>query len=88
MKEKELERLLKSLANKRRMMILKHLKYKGGCTVGTIAEEIELSFKSTSKHAMILFHANVVEKKQISLAVVYSLSKKTDPLTKALLNFL
>ena len=64
MKEKELEKILKSLASRRRIAIIRYLKYTKEATVGTIAEKINLSFKSTSKHLIVLFSADIVEKDQ------------------------
>ena len=75
MKEQELERVLKALANRRRLAILRCLKYKGRKSVGDIAQEIKLSFKATSKHLMILANVDILEKEQISLVVLYGLSK-------------
>ncbi len=51
--ERELEKQLKALANRRRLAILKYLKSKREASVGDIAEEINLSFKSTSKHLAV-----------------------------------
>jgi len=47
---KETERQLKALANKRRLAILKFLFAKEPASVGSIAQEIKLSFKSTSRN--------------------------------------
>lgn len=74
MKEKELERVLKSLANKRRIAIVRFLKSEKEATVGTIAEKINLSFKSTSKHLIILFSADIVEKEQKNTQFFYKIS--------------
>ncbi len=73
MKEKEFEKLFKALGNRRRILILKYLKEKSKASVGNIAHEIKLSFKSTSRHLMILFQANIIEKEQVSLNMIYSL---------------
>ncbi|MEK7186923.1 MAG: metalloregulator ArsR/SmtB family transcription factor [Patescibacteria group bacterium] len=74
MKEKELERGLKALANRRRLAIIKFLKKQKEANVGRIAEEIRLSFKSTSRHLSVLLAADLVEKNQRSLEVFYSLA--------------
>ena len=70
---KELERVLKALANRRRLAIVKYLRKAKESTVGDIAEEIKLSFKATSKHLGILAQANVVDKDQRSLSMWYRL---------------
>lgn len=74
MSEKELEKTLKALANKRRLQILRYLKNVKEAPVGDIAEEIRLSFKSTSRHLSVLASADIVEKEQRSLQVFYRLS--------------
>ena len=71
---KELERVLKALANKRRLAIVKYLKKEKEAKVGEIAGAIRLSFKATSKHLGILSAADVVEKEQRSLEMWYKLS--------------
>ncbi|TSC68034.1 MAG: hypothetical protein G01um101472_187 [Parcubacteria group bacterium Gr01-1014_72] len=70
---RELERVLKALANRRRLGILKFLKLKKEAIVGEIAEAIRLSFKSTSRHLSILSGAGVVEREQRSTEVFYSI---------------
>ena len=83
---KELERILKALANKRRLAIVQYLKKNNEANVGDIAETIKLSFKATSKHLGILAAADIVEKEQRSLQMWYSLAKKQKPITQALIN--
>ncbi len=81
MTEKELERKLKALANRRRLAILKFLNKTPKASVGQIAKVIKLSFKSTSRHLAVLLAADIVEKDQQSLMVFYSL---TFPITQPL----
>lgn len=73
MNEKELEKALKALANKRRLQILRYLKKVKEAPVGDIAEEIRLSFKSTSRHLSVLAAADILERDQRSLQVFYRL---------------
>ena len=47
MNDKELERILKALANGRRIAILKFIKKSGRASVGEIADAIKLSFKTS-----------------------------------------
>ena len=86
MSEKELEKILKALANKRRIAILKFIKKSGRTSVGDIAEAIKLSFKATSKHLMILSNADILEKEQISLTMLYFLPKDHHPIVSKLLS--
>jgi DNA-binding transcriptional ArsR family regulator len=71
---RELERQLRALGNRRRLAILKFLKREGEAPVGDIADEINLSFKSTSRHLGVLTNAEILEKEQRSLKVFYRLA--------------
>ncbi|MBP6857577.1 MAG: winged helix-turn-helix transcriptional regulator [Candidatus Pacebacteria bacterium] len=88
MKEKEMERLLKALANKRRLEIVKYLKNKKEATVTDIASGIKLSFKATSKHLGLLYNADIVEKEQRSLQMHYHLHSNLHPIVKYISNSL
>lgn len=75
MKEKEMIKILKALANRRRFMILKILKKEGEKSVGNLSSSLKLSFKSTSKHLRKLVDAGLVTTRQVSNIVFYSLDK-------------
>lgn len=75
MKEKELERILKALANRRRLAILSFLQKKKEANVGEIAETIRLSLKSTSRHLAVLSGADILDREQRSSEVFYRLSE-------------
>ena len=68
MDDVQLEKVLKSIANRRRIKILKILKRRP-LSVGEIAKEIKLSFKSTSRHLSILHSSGLIEKEQSALLV-------------------
>ncbi|MEK7120087.1 MAG: metalloregulator ArsR/SmtB family transcription factor [Patescibacteria group bacterium] len=72
---KQLERIFKGLANRRRLAIIKILLKRKVMTVAEIAGEINLSFTSTSKHLAILRQLDIVDCQQKSLSVYYSISK-------------
>ena len=72
---KELERVLKVLANRRRLHIIKYLKDHKEASVSEIAKNVKLSFKATSKHLGLLSARDIVEKEQRSLRVFYSLAE-------------
>ncbi len=84
--ERDLERLLKAIANKRRVAILKYLKHIGRASVGDIATEIKLSLKATSKHLLKLSHVDIVEKEQTGLLIFCTLSKNQNPIISTLLS--
>ncbi|MBU0530939.1 metalloregulator ArsR/SmtB family transcription factor [Patescibacteria group bacterium] len=85
---KKLERILKALANERRLKILKLLKRDGETPVGEIAERIGLSFKATSKHLAILRQADLVDSRQVRLTVYYSIDQDLPPAGKSIINLL
>ncbi len=66
------EKLLKALANQRRLIILEML-CKSSMTVTAVSDSIHLSMRSTSKHLQVLLKAEVVGHKQIGLNVFYYL---------------
>ena len=85
---KEIEKLLKALANKRRLTIVKYLKKHGEARVGEIAKELKLSFKATSKHLGILRAVDILEKEQRSLEMWYKISPAPHPVAKHISNSL
>ena len=76
MREVELERQLKVLANRRRLAILNLLRKRKEADVSAVSEAIRLSFTSTSKHLNMLERAGFVEKEQRSLNVFYRIAAK------------
>lgn len=73
---KEYERVLKALANRRRLSIIAILKKRKEATVGNIADSIKLSFTSTSKHLNMLARVDILDKRQQGLEVFYFLGLK------------
>ncbi len=85
---RKLEKILKALANRRRLAILEHLKLNNDSSVGDIAQAINLSIKATSKHLNILLSLDILEKDQISAQIFYRLSSDQKLITKYLLSIL
>ncbi len=77
------EKIVKALANRRRLLILKYLRRVGHATVGDIAEEIRLSFAATSRHLRILLLASVVDRDQVGLEADYYLKDPVHQIIKA-----
>ena len=75
--ERELEKLLKAVANKKRIAILRRLAA-GSATVGEIARAIKLSMKATSRHLQILSGAGYLSCDRQSLFVHYKLDPSLD----------
>ncbi|TAL49012.1 ArsR family transcriptional regulator [Patescibacteria group bacterium] len=85
---KDIEKILKVLANKRRLAIIKLLKNRKEANVGEIAEGIKLSFKATSRHLLQLYAVDILEKEQRSLEIFYRLSANLNHIAKYVSNFL
>lgn len=85
---REFEKILKALANKRRLLIIKFLKERKEASVGQIADAINLSFRSTSKHLSILLAVDIVEREQRNLLVFYYLTKNQRPIVNSILKFI
>lgn len=88
MREKELEKILKVLANKRRLAIINFLRHNRVSKVGDIAGEIGISFKATSKHLGMLFNADIIERDQKGLEMWYRLSSNINNIAKYISNSL
>ena len=74
-REREMEKTLKALANRRRLLILTFLKKRRTANVGEAADAIKLSFKATSKHLVLLIGAEIVEREQRGPQMFYRLSE-------------
>lgn len=85
---KNVERILKGFANKRRIAIVQYLKRQKEASVGEIAGAIRLSFKSTSRHLSVLIAAGILEREQRGLLMWYSLASDMPPITKNVISFL
>lgn len=85
---REIERQCKALANRRRLAILKYLKDKPRASVGEIACQINLSFRSTSKHLTVLRAADALETEPSGRIVYYRLAEKQKPVIKYALGLL
>ncbi|OGG73916.1 hypothetical protein A3A40_02120 [Candidatus Kaiserbacteria bacterium RIFCSPLOWO2_01_FULL_54_20] len=83
MNERDVERQLKVLANRRRLAILNLLRKRKEADVSTISEAIRLSFTSTSKHLTMLERVGFVEKEQRSLNVFYRLATDSPKIASA-----
>ena len=75
MEHKKLEKILKALANRRRLAIVNILKNVHEAYVGYVAEKIGLSFAATSRHLVIMERAGVLEKTQRDKKVFYRLAE-------------
>jgi DNA-binding transcriptional ArsR family regulator len=84
---KEFEKQLKALANRRRLEIIKYLKRVGRATVTDIAREIKLSFRSTSRHLAVFRSAEILEREQVNLTMVYAFAKLS-PVAKVVINLI
>lgn len=74
------EKMFKLLANKRRLAIIGVLMSYQHASVGFIAEKINLSFKSTSKHLLLLENGNLVRRAEDGNFRVYTINRPKDRL--------
>ncbi|MFY9461769.1 MAG: metalloregulator ArsR/SmtB family transcription factor [Candidatus Sungiibacteriota bacterium] len=77
-----LERMLKCLANRRRLAILRYIREEKEATVNDIADEIRLSFKATSKHLCVLANVDILEREQRSKYMIYRLAEELHPVVR------
>lgn len=85
---KDTEKMLKALANRRRLAILKYLNKTSKASVGDVAKEIKLSFKATSKHLGLLRAVDILDREQVNLQMFYSLSRPVASVVKFVLDVL
>ncbi len=88
MTTRELEKLLKAVANRRRLDIVRVLSRQKSSSVINLASTLRLSFRSTSKHLQILYQEGLVESEQIGRSVEYHLADDLSVRHKQILNFL
>ena len=85
---KELEKILKVLANKRRLAIVALLKKGDKKTVGEVADEIKLSFAATSRNLRILAAVDLVDCEQVAAEVHYFLSRELSTVVRDIIKYL
>lgn len=74
-----LDKVLKAVANRRRLAILRILRKSQEVNVVGLAHGIHLTLRSTSRHLRVLAAAEVVETEQRGLFVYYRIAKPTHP---------
>jgi DNA-binding transcriptional ArsR family regulator len=84
-KAAEAARMLRLLANERRLLVLCHLAGEGEMTVGALAEAVGLSQPALSQHLALLREDGLVATRKESQAVFYRLA---DPKAARLLEVL
>ncbi len=72
--DKDLERVMKALANRRRIAAIRIIKKRKEINVGDLAEALRISFKATSKHLAVLVGAGIVDKEQRSVQMFFWLA--------------
>lgn len=82
------ERILKALANRRRLSLIATLKRRGSTTVGELAATLKVTLPTTSKHLAILGAADMVEYERRSLRVYYRLADDIPPLARSIIKHL
>ena len=73
-----LEKNLKALANRRRLAIVRLLLHRKAASVGDIADHLKLSLAATSRHLRQLADAGILETKQESTTINYSVCRDNE----------
>lgn len=84
----QLERTMKALANRRRIIILRIIHNHKEINVGDLAERLRLSFKATSKHLGVLVGADILEKEQRSSEMFFSISRSLPEAARRVISLL
>jgi len=71
---KDLEKEIEIFANAHRLAILSFLKKKKSASVGVIADNINVSFKTTSKHLLYLSKKGILKRRYDGPFVLYKIS--------------
>lgn len=87
-KDKEFEKVLKALANRRRLAILRYIREEREASVGQVAEHMCLSFKATSKHLALLVAAGILDKEQRSVQMFFWIPREIPELARRTLSIL
>ena len=87
MKYKDLEIILKGLANKKRLMILDFLNRTGKNDTGTIADYLNTDYKIAIPHLEKLLRAGLITKRRDGLIVHYQISNLGRRILLLLKNF-
>ena len=88
MEIRELEKILKAVANRQRLAILRYLKKEREASVSDITGTIKLSFKSTSQHLRRLTAAGIIEREQKGHFGYYHLAKNQHPVVQNIISAL
>lgn len=83
-----LERILKALANRKRLQILKELKRRKSADVTTLARAIGLSMQATSIYLQHLHRLGIIKRRKRGQIVIYRLALAQGPLVKKVLSWL
>lgn len=83
---KQLERLLKALANRRRLEILRELKKHNKLPVGEIARRIRLSLHATSKHLRILSVHSLIDADRQGMQIYYHRVQDIPPAARRIID--
>jgi DNA-binding transcriptional ArsR family regulator len=87
MKYKDLEIILKGIANKKRLMILEFLNKTGECDTGTIADYLKTDYKVVVPHLERLLKGGLITRRRDGLIVNYQISDLGKRILNLLKNF-
>lgn len=82
------EKIYKALAHSGRLQIIKYLRSMKYASVTTIANMVNISVKTVSKHLQILESANIIHAERHGVQVYYAIKKPLSPLIRSIISFL
>ena len=85
---KQNEKEQKAFANKKRLEILIYLSKQKEASVSSIASQIKLSVRSTSRHLAVLRLAEIVDREQRGPEVYYKIETQLQTIPKNLLDMI
>lgn len=88
MDNKNLEKILKAVANGRRLMMIRILRDRKEMSVGDVASAVKLSFRATSRHLFVLFNADLLDRRPDGLMVYYKISDNLENFAKQIVKII
>jgi ArsR family transcriptional regulator len=82
------EKIYKALAHAGRLQMIKYLRNMKYASVTTVANMLNMSVKTTSKHLQILEQAGIISSERHGVQVYYAIKKPLPPLIRSIISFL
>jgi DNA-binding transcriptional ArsR family regulator len=84
----ELEKVLKAVANRRRIAIVRYVRSHPQATLGDVSDSIKLPYKSASKHVSVLLNAEILHREQQNSNASFSIHPHSSEYVRKLISIL